>query len=244
VGAITFLTIVPLPTSDDAMPERSAGWFPVVGAAIGALAGGARVVCEPLLGRTAATVLAMILLVVTTGALHQDGLADTADGLGVRGDRGRRLEVMRDSATGAFGTLALVAWTLLFVSTVASLDASRAFRALTTACALGRWAALLHAAAIPPARPHGLGATMQVGPPALIAATAAAVIAALAICGLVPGLAALATALGVAGASAVFARRTIGGRTDRLHRPARGLARLTDADHRGVRVQLSEPRRS
>ena len=45
---------------------------------------------------------------ILTGALHQDGLADCADGLGVRGDRERRLAVMRDSAIGVFGTLALV----------------------------------------------------------------------------------------------------------------------------------------
>lgn len=212
-GAITFLTIAPVPATGSAGLNSSAGWFPVVGAAVGALAGGVRVLCEPLLGRTVGTVLAMIVLVVATGALHQDGLADTADGLGVRGDRTRRLEVMRDSATGVFGALALVAWALLLLTTVTSLDAGRALRALTTACALARWAALLHAAAAPPARTEGLGAALHVGRVALSAATAASAIVALAICGLGPGAAALGATLLVSALSAVFARRTLGGRT-------------------------------
>lgn len=212
-GATTFLTIVPVPATASAGLSSSAGWFPVVGAAIGALAGGVRVLCEPLLGRTVGTVLAMIVLVIVTGALHQDGLADTADGLGARGGPTRRLEVMRDSATGVFGALALIAWALLLVATVASLDADRAFRALIAACALARWAALLHAAAVPPARNDGLGAALHPGRLALGAATAASAIVALAICGLVPGAAALGMAVLVAALSAAFVRHTLGGRT-------------------------------
>ncbi|MHB1468847.1 MAG: adenosylcobinamide-GDP ribazoletransferase [Solirubrobacteraceae bacterium] len=212
-GAITFLTIAPLPTTVDAELASSAGWFPVVGAALGALAGGVRVLCEPLLGRTVGTVLAMIVLVVATGALHLDGLADTADGLGVRGDRAKRLEVMRDSATGVFGTLALVGWALLLLTTVASLDSGQALAALTAACAFARWAALLHAAALSPARSDGLGAAFHVSRLGLSAATAASVIAALAICGLDAGAAALGTTMLIAALWAAFARRTLGGRT-------------------------------
>jgi adenosylcobinamide-GDP ribazoletransferase len=185
----------------------------VVGAAVGALVGGVRVLSEPLVGRTVGTVLAMIVLVVATGALHQDGLADTADGLGVRGDRTRRLEVMRDSATGVFGTFALVAWALLLLTTLASLDADRAFRALTVACALARWAALLHTAAASPARTDGLGAAFHVSRLGLSAATVLSVILALGICGLAPGATALGMSLLLAVLLAAFARRTLGGRT-------------------------------
>lgn len=212
-GAVAFLTIVPVPTGAGVELAASAGWFPLVGAAVGGLAGAVRVLCEPLLGRTPSTVLAMIALVLVTGALHQDGLADTADGLGARGDRTRRLEVMRDSATGVFGALALIAWALLLVSTLASLDADRALRALIVACALARWTALLHTATAPPAHTEGLGATFGVGRLALIAASAASVLLVVAICGPVPGAAALGTALLVAALSAAFVRRTLGGRT-------------------------------
>lgn len=234
--AIAFLTIVPVPTAAfaaDAGAGAEAGlgsaaaWFPVVGAAVGGLAGGVRLLCSGALGATVATVLAMIALVIVTGALHQDGLADTADGLGVRGlagagagaaagaaaARARRLEVMRDSATGVFGALALIGWALLLFTTLAALDGDRALRALVVACALARWAALAHAAATPPARADGLGASLRVGRPALGVATVVSVIAALAICGLLAGAAALGAGALVCALSVAFARRTLDGRT-------------------------------
>jgi adenosylcobinamide-GDP ribazoletransferase len=213
-AAFAFLTIVPVPASA-ASADLSAGvaWFPLVGAAVGGLAGGVRVLAGHALGATVSTVLAMIVLVLVTGALHQDGLADTADGLGARGSRARRLEVMRDSSTGVFGALALIAWALLLYAALTSLDGDRALRALVVACALGRWAALVHAAATSPARSDGLGAALRVGRVALAVATMLAAIAALAVCGLAPGAAAIGASAVVAALSVVFARRTLGGRT-------------------------------
>jgi adenosylcobinamide-GDP ribazoletransferase len=212
-GAITFLTIVPVPAAGAAGLSSTAVWFPVVGAGIGALAGGVRVLGGDVLGSTVASVLALIVLVVVTGALHQDGLADTADGIGARGSQQQRLEVMRDSATGVFGALALVAWALLFVTTVASLDGDRALRALVVACALGRWAALVHAAATSPARADGLGASLHVGRVALGSATALVMVIVLGFCGLLAGAAAIATGGAAVVLSVAFARRRLGGRT-------------------------------
>ncbi len=212
-SAITFLTILPVPGAGEAGLGSTAAWFPVVGAAVGALAGGVRLLCGGAVGASVATVLAMIVLVVVTGALHQDGLADTADGLGVRGDRTRRLEVMRDSSTGVFGALALIGWALLLYTTVSSLDGDRALRALVVACALARWAALAHAAATRPARSDGLGAALRVGRVALGVATVFVVIVALAVGGLVPGGAAIGTAVVVAWLSVMFGRGALGGRT-------------------------------
>jgi adenosylcobinamide-GDP ribazoletransferase len=205
--AVAFLTVVPIRAA--APGPRGIGgaaaWFPLVGAAVGALAGGVRAAADPLLGATPATLLALVALVGATGALHQDGLADTADGLGVRGDRERRLAAMRDSAVGAFGVLALIGWTLLMLAALAPLPVHRALAALIAAAALARWAALLHAAATPPARPEGLGATFQPGRTALAAAALA--------CGPLPGLAALAAALAATALSVLTARRALGGRT-------------------------------
>ena len=218
--AVAFLTIVPLPArftglqvgNADAL-SGAAAWFPVVGAGVGALAGGVRLLGDEVLSVTVATVLAMIALVILTGALHQDGLADTADSLGARGDRARRLAAMRDSSTGVFGALALIAWALLMLTTLTSLDGERALRALVVACALARWAALLHAAAAPAARSDGLGAALQVGRFALVIATAAAAIVALVIGGLVAGAVAIGAAAVTAALSVAFARQTLGGRT-------------------------------
>ncbi|MGH2834536.1 MAG: adenosylcobinamide-GDP ribazoletransferase [Solirubrobacteraceae bacterium] len=210
--AIALLTILPAPAGTAGL-DGAAGWFALVGAGIGALAGGVRLGAEQLLGRTPATVLAMIALVVVSGALHQDGLADTADGLGARGTRARRLEVMRDSATGVFGALALIGWALLLLTTLASLGAAHVLAALITACALARWAALVHTLATPSARSDGLGAAMYVSRTALLAATIFSVPLALAICGPIPGAGALGAAALSAALSVLFARRTLGGRT-------------------------------
>lgn len=212
-AAVSLLTIVPVPVAADGGLAGAAGWFPLVGAAVGALGGGVRVGCEPLVGRTVATVLGMIAIVIVTGALHLDGLADTADGLGARGDVRRRLEVMRDSATGVYGTLAVVAWALLMLTAVASLDADRALRALIAAGALARLAALLHAAGTRPARADGLGAAFKATRRALIAGAATAVAVALAVGGAYAGGVAVGATLLVAASSVVFARRTLGGRT-------------------------------
>jgi adenosylcobinamide-GDP ribazoletransferase len=210
--AVSFLTILPVrPRTIDL--GGAAAWFPAVGALIGALAGGVRAGAEPLVGATAATVLALAALVISTGALHQDGLADTADGLGVRGDPERRLAVMRDSSTGAFGVLALVGWALMMLAALAPLDRLDGLAALVTAGALSRWAGLLHAAAAPPARADGLGAGFVVRVGALAFASACALAAACIAAWLLPGFVALALALTVGLLSALAARRTIGGRT-------------------------------
>jgi adenosylcobinamide-GDP ribazoletransferase len=213
-SAITFLTIVPVPAVGDLGLSGAAVWFPVVGAAVGGLAGGVRLLGGHVLGPGVSTVLAMIVLVVVTGALHQDGLADTADGIGARGSsRVRRLEVMRDSSTGVFGALALIAWALLLFTALSALDGDHALRALVVACALGRWAALVHAAATVPARAEGLGASLRVGSFALGAATVLALVAAFVVGGLVAGGAAVGVGAVVVGLSVVFARRMLGGRT-------------------------------
>ncbi len=210
--AIALLTILPAPAGTAGL-AGAAGWFALIGAGIGALTGGVRVGAEQLLGRAPATALAIIALVVVSGALHQDGLADTADGLGARGDRDRRLEVMRDSATGVFGALALIGWALLMLTTLASLGAAHVLAALITACALARWAALAHVLATLPARSDGLGAAMHASRGALLAATIFSVPLALAVCGPIPGAGALIVAGLSAALSVLFVRRTLGGRT-------------------------------
>lgn len=211
--AVSFLTVLPVRPRGPADLGAAAAWFPAVGALIGALAGGVRVGAEPVVGATAATVLAMGTLVLSTGALHQDGLADTADGLGVRGDTERRLAVMRDSATGAFGVLALMGWALLLLAALVPLSQLEALAALVTAGALSRWAALLHAAAAPPAGADGLGAGFRVGRIALPFASACAVVVAVVAAGPWPGLVAIAITPAIALLSAWAARRAIGGRT-------------------------------
>ncbi len=212
-GAVAFLTIIPVASTERGALSAAAAWFPVVGALIGALAGGVRLGCGSLVGASVASLLALISLVIVTGALHVDGLADTADGLGARGGRAQRLEAMGDSQTGAFGALALIFWSALMVATVASLSGDHALRALIAACALARWAALAHGAGTPPARSEGLGAALRVRPLTLALTTVLVAGIALASCGLVAGAAALGAGAALAALSIAFARNIIGGRT-------------------------------
>jgi cobalamin 5'-phosphate synthase/cobalamin synthase len=109
--AVAFLTPLGRATVPDA---TSFMWFPVVGAAIGAVLGllwwGLARVWPP---EVVATVVVVADLGLT-GMLHIDGLIDTADGLlPPHADRERRLQVMSDPAAGAFGTTATVAVLLL-----------------------------------------------------------------------------------------------------------------------------------
>jgi adenosylcobinamide-GDP ribazoletransferase len=195
---------------------RAMRCFPLVGAALGLAAGAVHVVAAAVLPPFAAALLAVLALVVLTGALHEDGLADFTDGLGARGGRERRLEVMRDSRTGAFGVLALVFSVGLRTSALAALPHGwPATAALVAAAALSR--ALIPAAmqVMAPARPDGLGASAGV-PDASVAAAAMglALLAALAGgLGLGTILAILAAALGAALAVVAVARRVLGGYT-------------------------------
>jgi adenosylcobinamide-GDP ribazoletransferase len=209
--ALSLLTVIPVRAP--ARPLGSAAaWFPLVGAAIGGAAGAVAVAADHLFGRGIAAVLAVAVLVALTGALHLDGLADSADAIGVRGGRERRLAVMRESTIGTFGTLALVVWALLLATSVAALPGDDALAALAVAAACGRWAALLHARLAAPARTDGLGAAFVVTPAVLCIATAISAAGAL-LLERAEGIAALAAAAGVALAVSVAARRGLGGRT-------------------------------
>jgi len=214
--ALGFLTILPLPLRDPGARGLSgaAAFFPLVGAAIGALAGAIRALGADPFGPLAASALAVLALAIVTGALHLDGLADTADGLGARGGGAeRRLAVMRDPAVGVFGVLALIGWALLLTSALASLGDHDALLALVAAGAVSRWAAILHAGMEEPARRDGLGAAFHVGPAAIAAATTTVLVGVPALCGLGPGGAALGAGLAAAVATTSLAHRLLGGRT-------------------------------
>ncbi len=209
------LTVLPVP------PPRTVG-LPVAGLAmtlaplvvlpLGAAAAlvawaGDAMEAPPLL--TAA--LAVAVLALGSGFLHLDGLADTADGLAVQGDRGRRLEVMRRGDVGPVGVVVLVLVLLVQVSALAGLSAGTlclavvASRAtLAVACARG----------VPPARADGLGSGVAGSVPPVVAAVVVAAVAVVA--GLVDewrGVAGVAVSVGVALVLVVVAHRRVGGIT-------------------------------
>jgi adenosylcobinamide-GDP ribazoletransferase len=212
VFAVTFLTIVPLETREGRGAAAAPAWFGLVGLLIGAIAAGTYAAADPWLGSGVAAALAATALVVVTGGLHHDGLADCADAIGVRGGRGRRLEVMREPAIGTYGALALVLWGLTLTASLAALTPAEAAWALMAAASAGRFAALLHAIAAPPARADGLGAAfVPSGPAVLVTGATAAVVAVLA--GGQRAVAVILVAALAATLVSAWARRSLGGRT-------------------------------
>lgn len=112
------------------------GWFPLVGAGIGALSAAVWWLASSL-GTLPAAVLAVLTSTAVTGALHEDGLADTADALGGARTREAIFEILKDSRVGAFGAVALVMSILLRVALLSTL-AGQAAVALVLAHALAR----------------------------------------------------------------------------------------------------------
>jgi adenosylcobinamide-GDP ribazoletransferase len=216
--AVAFLTRLPIPRPQGASPEnfvRAHRLFPAVGAAIGGTVGllclGLRAIGLPDL---AAAALALGASALLTGALHEDGLADVADGFGGGRDPAAKLEIMRDSRLGSYGALMLLVIFVAKVSALAALPDAFVVQGLIAAHALARGVLPFMAMSLPYARKDGLAANAG-RPDFATAATAGA--SALIIAWLVlpwreafcSALAAAACALGMAW----LAKRQIGGQT-------------------------------
>jgi adenosylcobinamide-GDP ribazoletransferase len=219
-AALTFLTRLPLgraPAEAPLLSLADTSWaFPVVGVAIGAIGGIAYVIASALaLPALAAALIAVAATALVTGALHEDGLADTVDGFGGGASREAKLEIMRDSRIGTFGVLALIVSIGLRAVAIADIGTRwHVFLALIAAHALARGVLPAAMHRLDPARIDGLGA--GAGRPdqnqMLIALAIALVIAIVAI-GLRAGLSASVAAVLVALAIAALALRQIGGQT-------------------------------
>jgi len=165
VAAFALLTRLPVGwlarrVGEPAAYGRCVWAYPLVGIGLGALAGLARAAALAL-GLPPGLVAGWTLVVLTllTGALHEDGLADTADGFGGGATRDRKLAIMRDSRIGGYGALALALSVALRGAALAGLGGGgRGVAALAAAEALARGAMLLPLLLLRPARPEGLGA--------------------------------------------------------------------------------------
>ena len=106
-AALRLLTRLPLPGAGGP-PRPSAAWaWPLAGLIVGTLAAGIGIAALPL-GAGIAAACAMGAQAMLTGAMHEDGLADCADGFWGGWTRERRLAIMKDSAIGTYGTMALL----------------------------------------------------------------------------------------------------------------------------------------
>jgi adenosylcobinamide-GDP ribazoletransferase len=210
-AATAFLTRLPL-SGDDTAISRTCWAFPLVGAGVGALGGavffiGLWLPVPPLV----AALVAVAAMIGLTGALHEDGLADTVDGFGGGRDADRKLEIMRDSRIGAFGVLALILGVGLRAGSVATL-AEIALPAWIAAAAISRAALPVLMAALPLASASGLAA--MAGRPSkldVFIGSVLAIIIAIFALGVGPGVAVCVTVAAAAFGVATLAQRQIHG---------------------------------
>lgn len=203
--------------------------WPVVGILVGALAGAALWIAANVgLSPLAASFVALIVAALATGALHEDGLADVADGFGGGADKAKKLRIMRDSHIGAYGVLALVLGVGFKAGSLSGFT-SPALAAATVIAAhtLSRAALPMLMVVLAPVRRTGLGrgAGQPTREDAMMAAGVGVLVAVLAL-GIGPGLvASVLAALGVAGVG-WLAHRQIGGLTGDVLGAAQQVAEI------------------
>jgi adenosylcobinamide-GDP ribazoletransferase len=139
--AAGFLTIIPVGSDSATAAEVAAslGWFPLIGFILGAFLAGADYLLAFFISSAVRSILLVLALTAVSGAVHLDGLADTADALGAGRDRERALEILHDSRIGTFGTAAVFFVLALKVAALASATYSRPV-ALYLAPGIARWA--------------------------------------------------------------------------------------------------------
>ena len=213
VDALSLLTRVPVRArGEDVALGRAVPWFPVVGAAVGALVAGVYAGLVQLLPPLPAAAVAALAGAAMTGAFHEDGLGDVADAFAGGWTKERRLEILDDPRLGTFGVLAVAGAFVIRTGALASLGAADALALLPAAHALSRAGAIALMRSLPPAAPGSLGATYAsaVTPNGAVAALAAAVAIGAALIG---GWVVAAVALCAAAAIAMgaLARAKIGG---------------------------------
>ncbi|WP_088241610.1 adenosylcobinamide-GDP ribazoletransferase [Calothrix rhizosoleniae] len=157
ISGIIFYTSIPLPYIKGLDFQKVSYLAPVIGLMIGGLLAILDLAIAslgiPVLTRSAIVIIAWIGI---TGGLHLDGAMDTADGLAVMESQ-RRLEVMADSATGAFGAMTAVVLVLLKTTALVDIQEHR-WLILMAACGWGRWGQQVAIACYPYLKPSGKGA--------------------------------------------------------------------------------------
>ena len=154
LASIAFCTRIPIAAPFSAEDVgRAARWFPLVGALLGAISLGLSWLLWPFLPAPMVAVAILIVEALLTGALHYDGLADTADGLGGGKTTEDCLRIMRDHAIGSYGALSLILLIALNASAIAALvSADRISPYLLLAPVIGRWNIVLLSRYFPYAR--------------------------------------------------------------------------------------------
>ena len=144
--AVQYFTRIRVPAWVGHAPERLSGavrYFPAIGLIVGASGAAVMWLAALVLPAPLPAILSTAVTVLMTGAIHEDGLADTSDGLGGGATRERALEIMKDPRVGVFGAIALMLMLLLKIATLSLLPLWTALAALVAAHAFSRFCAVL-----------------------------------------------------------------------------------------------------
>jgi len=230
-AALSFLTRLPVGTfhveNYYCTLGRQTPLFPVAGAIVGVVTLAADTAAGSLFGPAPRAVAALAAGVWVTGALHLDGLMDTADGIGSHRSRERMLEIMKDSRVGAMGVVAGVLALLARYALLLEMAGPARWQALLLAPALGRMAIAASAGRFPAAG-AGLGAAFaaHVGPWQVAGALAAGLALAVGIGGR-PGVEAYTLAIAVAWLCARSLSAKLGGLTGDTYGAINEITELT-----------------
>lgn len=151
--AFTFLTRFPgfhrfsLWEPDDL--GAASRWYPLVGIVVGAIGASVLYASGMVFSREIAAAFALTAMVLATGSFHEDGLADTADGFGGAFATERKLEIMKDSRIGTYGSVALILSLLIRWRLLVELPLELMFIALISTHSLSRWSAIVMAKMLP-----------------------------------------------------------------------------------------------
>lgn len=154
-----FLTAIPLSRAHhDPIPQElasSMSWYPIIGLILGGALAASDLLLSKLFSQGVVAVLLIIVLVILTRGLHQDGLADTLDGLAGGRSSAARLAIMRDGRIGAIGATGLILALGLRYAGLLAVPQVERFPILICMPAVGRWAMVVGAYAAPYARAEG-----------------------------------------------------------------------------------------
>ncbi len=216
LGAVAFMTRLPVPLHVNGGPDAlssSAVFFPLVGLLVSAVPIILNHVLSRFLSRDVLVVIVLVFLVAITGGLHEDALADAADGFGGGWGRDQILKIMRDSRVGSFGVLAIALALLARFVFLTNIPPQRFDSYLVAGQVTCRWTALPLAFFLPPAREQSGQGARVAGKITTLSLAAGTVMTAV-IVGVALGVKALWVGLAavvITGASGAYYRHRIGG---------------------------------
>ena len=229
LAALQFLTILPVKrnfTSEQI--GRATAYFPVIGLIIGAILLGLHYLLDFLLPGGVVNALLLATLVILSGGLHLDGLADTIDGLAGHRTPEHRLEIMHDSRIGGIGAVGLFMVLIIEYVALNSIPGKWMPFSLLLAPTVSRWAMVNSIFAYPYARPEGLGKAFKQGVTQRELLIASLVTLALAVILFQwAGLVIIATVFIIINGAALYFKRQLGGLTGDTYGAINEIALIT-----------------